>query len=56
MPPFVDSLSDSSERSVEWKYTGHFLQMGILHYTQPETHKQLVIGWRASDILRNTSV
>ncbi|KAK8832804.1 hypothetical protein WA577_004198, partial [Blastocystis sp. JDR] len=41
MPPFVDSLSDSSERSVEWKYTGHFLQMGVLHYTQPKTHKQL---------------
>ena len=43
MSVFADSLSTTSERNVEWKYTGHFLQMGILHYTQPETQKQLVI-------------
>ena len=37
MKPYQDSLDDSEDRSVDWKYTGRFLQFGELTYKLPST-------------------
>ena len=35
MAEYRDSLDESPGRRVEWKYSGHFLQLGTLQYTHP---------------------
>ena len=42
MSEFVDTLSSSEDRVVEWKYTGRFLQIGELLYRNPIT-KQIQV-------------
>lgn len=48
MKPYQDSLDDSEDRSVDWKYTGRFLQFGELTYKLPSTGKPSV-GERSDD-------
>lgn len=48
MKPYQDSLDDSEDRSVDWKYTGRFLQFGELTYKLPSTGKPSVGERRGS--------
>ena len=43
MSEFVDTLSSSEDRTVEWKYTGRFLQIGELLYRNPVTKQIQVV-------------
>ena len=42
MKPFCDSLENSEDRTVDWKYIGNFIQVGELTYTLPSTGEKAV--------------
>lgn len=45
MTEFIDTLTSSEDRTVEWKYTGRFLQIGELYYKHPITKQiQVYLG------------
>ena len=37
MSEYADSLAPSEGRTVDWKYTGKYLQIGELVYKNPKT-------------------
>ena len=37
MKPYQDSLDDTEDRHVDWKFKGRFLQFGELTYKLPTT-------------------
>ena len=44
MAEYRDSLDESPGRRVDWKYSGHFLQLGTLQYTHPENGLKNEVG------------
>lgn len=46
MEPHCDSLENSADRTIDWKYIGNFIQVGELTYTLPSTGEKAVYNCR----------